>query len=302
MTRPGRGLAYARLVRLPNVFTALADIGLGLLAAGGATPWPAAVLLCAASAALYCGGMVWNDYFDIDQDRRERPFRPLPSGAVSPAAAMRLGIALLAGGWLGAAVAGVHAGGFDPTPAVLAGCLVAAILLYDRWLKRTPAGPVGMGACRFLNVLLGCSTAGDAVPWGLRLHLAAVVGVYIVGVTWFARTEARRSESTQLRRAAAVMAAALVLALPLPLHLPEGTASPLFPYLLVTFGFLVGLPAARAWVKPEPARVQAAVKRAVLGLIVLDAVLATAVAGVAGLSLLALLPPAVLLGQWLYST
>ena len=30
-----------------------------------------------------------------------------------------------------------------------------------------------------------------AVPWGLRLHLAAAVGVYIVGVTWLARTEAR---------------------------------------------------------------------------------------------------------------
>jgi 4-hydroxybenzoate polyprenyltransferase len=297
-----RTLAYARLLRLPNVFTAPADIGLGLLAAGGAVPWPAAALLCVSSAALYCGGMVWNDYFDLEQDRRERPFRPLPSGAVTLAAAMQLGVALLAGGWLAAALAGFRGHGFDPTPAVVAGLLVAAILLYDRWLKRTSAGPVGMGMCRFLNVLLGCSVAGDAVPWGLRLHLAGVVGLYIVGVTWFARSEARQSEAHQLRRAAGVMAAALALALPLPLHLPDGTASPLFPYLLVVFGFVIGIPAGRAWVKPEPARVQAAVKRAVLGLIVLDAVLATAVAGAGGLVLLALLPPALVLGQWLYST
>jgi 4-hydroxybenzoate polyprenyltransferase len=132
--------------------------------------------------------------------------------------------------------------------------------------------------------------------------LAAVVGLYVVGVTWFARTEARRSDPAQLRRAAGVSAAALILALPLPLHVPEGTASVLFPYLLVAFGFFVGRPAAWAWAQPEPARVQAAVKRAVLGLIVLDAILATAVAGTAGLALLLLLPPALVLGQWLYST
>jgi len=295
--------AYVRLVRLPNVFTALADIGLGVLADGRAVSWQAAALTALASAALYCGGMVWNDYFDVEQDRRERPFRPLPSGAVSPAAALRLGLGLLTCGWLCAALAGWLGDGFDATPAILAGLLVAAILAYDRWLKRTPLGPLGMGACRFFNVLLGCSAANTApIPWPLRLHLAVVVGVYIVGVTWFARTEARRSEAVQLTRAAGVMASALVLAVPLPLHLAAGTASPLFPYLLVAFGFFVGVPAARAWTNPGPAQVQAAVKVAVLGLIVLDAVLATAVAGTAGLVLLVLLPPALLLGQWVYST
>jgi 4-hydroxybenzoate polyprenyltransferase len=253
-----RALVYARLVRLPNVFTAVADIGLGILAAGRAASPTSAVLLVVASTALYSGGMVWNDYFDVEQDRRERPFRPLPSGAVSRFAAARLGVLLLAGGWLSAVLAGWRHDGFDIVPAVVAGLLVVSILWYDGWLKRTPA--------------------------------------------WFARTEARHSDPMRLRQAAAVMAAGLVLALPLPLHLPEGTASVLFPYLLVIFAFIVGIPAARAWSKPEPGRVQFAVKRAVLGLIVLDAVLATAVAGSVGLVLLVLLPPAVLLGQWLYST
>jgi 4-hydroxybenzoate polyprenyltransferase len=281
----------------------VADIGLGALATGIAAPWPALVLLAAGSAALYCGGMVWNDIYDIEQDRRERPFRPLPSGAISTRAAVRFGWVLLGVGWLIAAIAGAVGEQFNPVPGIVAGLLVAAILLYDRWLKRTRLGPLGMGACRFLNVLLGCSAASAAtVPWGLRLHLAAVVGLYIVGVTWFARTEARQSDAAQLRRASAVMACALVLALAVPLHLGEGTASPLFPYLLVLFGFAIGTPAVRAWSKPEPARVQTAVKRAVLGLIALDAVLATAVAGWEGLLLLALLPPAAILGQWLYST
>ena len=41
-------------------------------------------LLLLASACLYCGGMVWNDYFDREQDRRERGDRPIPSGKVAP--------------------------------------------------------------------------------------------------------------------------------------------------------------------------------------------------------------------------
>ncbi len=298
-----RTWAYARLIRLPNVFTALADIGLAVLAARATMAWTTAGVLASASAALYCGGMVWNDIFDIEQDRRERPFRPLPAAAISLAAARRLGVVLLTIGWLLAAAAGWRNASLDLTPAMLGGLLVVAILFYNRLLKRTLAGPLGMGACRFLNVLLGCSGASDeAIPWALRLHLATVVGVYIVGVTWFARAEARRSESNQLRRATAVMAAALILALPLPLHVAVGTASILFPYLLVGFGFAVGMPAIQAWKKPEPTRVQAAVKRAVLGLIALDAILATAVAGPAGLILLLLLPPALVLGQWIYST
>jgi 4-hydroxybenzoate polyprenyltransferase len=298
-----RAAAYARLVRLPNAFTAVADIVLALLSALGDVHWIAAVFLVSASAALYSGGMVWNDYFDIDQDRRERPFRPLPAGQIRPSAAALLGTVLLAGGWFCAAAVGLLESTFNPAPAVVAALLVVAILLYDRWLKRTPLGPIGMGTCRFLNVLLGCSAAtSTTIPWSVRAHLAAIVGIYIVGVTWFARTEARVSNAANLRRATLLVAVALALALTLPLHRPEGTASPLFPYLLVAFAFVLGRPAYRALAKPEPARVQAAVKTAVLGLIGLDAILATAVAGTAGLALLALLPPALALGQWLYST
>ncbi len=177
---------------------------------------------------------------------------------------------------------------------------MVAIFLYDGWLKRTWAGPLGMGTCRFLNVLLGFSTASGTLAWGVLP--ATVVGMYIVGVTWFARTEARQSKRSSLRGAALVMLAALLLALPLPAPLPPDTAAPVFPYLLVALGFFVGLPVHRAIVQPSPARVQAAVKRAIFGLIVLDAVLATALAGNAGLVILLLLLPAATLGRWIYST
>jgi len=296
---------YAQLVRLPNLPSALADVCLAAFALAAQPPvgrlvdgFPFAtfLLLLLSSACLYSSGMVWNDYFDLEQDRRERPFRPLPSGRVKPSEAVRLGTGLMAAGVGCALIAG-------RVSLWLALLLVAAILAYDGWLKRTWAGPIGMGLCRFLNVLLGVSLAGTlAVPWAL--HLAMVVGLYIAGVTWFARTEARQSNQSALQGAAAILLASLVLALPLPVRGERAASSVLFPYLLVALGFLIGLPVSRAIVSPTPSHVQAAVKRCLLGLILLDAVLATALAGAAGLLILVLLVPALALNwqKWLYAT
>src|SRR5947209_789907 len=295
-----RLLPYARLLRIPNVFTALADIALGACAASMfrseqvdlAFIGSACGLLLAA-ACLYCAGMVWNDYFDLEEDRHDRPFRPLPSGQVSTRIAFWLGLALMAVGWLSATASGQSPLGWmgviDGTPFVISAALIVAILLYDSWLKRTPFGPFGMGACRFLNVLLGMTLARGSMPWPTQLHVAAAVGVYIVGVTWFARTEATASNAQSLRGAALVMLAALGIALAVPVRVPPDTGSPLYPYLLVAFGFYLGFPVTAAIEQPTPQRVQAAVKRSILGLIALDAILATAFVGTWGLLVLLLL-------------
>lgn len=290
--------AYAQLTRVPNLPTALADICLGALAAAALQQHGFAfAFLLLSSAFLYSAGMVWNDYFDREQDSRERPFRPLPSGRISPLQAAALGAGLLGIGVLLALPAG------GPSP-IVAVCLAAAILAYDGWLKRTWAGPLAMGTCRFLNVLLGVSACGSLL-WPRGAHLALIVGLYIVGVTWFARTEAQRSNANALRGSAAVMLASLLLALPLPALLPEGQHSSfLFPYLLVGLGFFVGVPVMRAIGNPASSFVQDAVKRSLMGLILLDTVLATATAGVAGLLILLLLAPALYLNRksWLYAT
>jgi hypothetical protein len=313
-----RLLAYAQLLRIPNVFTAMADIA---LAAVVSDSLPSEIVpfafLVLASSCLYCGGMVWNDYFDYAQDLKERPGRPLPSNRISLASAARLGILLLAGGVVLAGFGGVHEGAFYPGPLIVATLLVGAILLYNVWLKRTVLGPVGMGLCRFLNVLLGLTlSAAGVAPWGFVLAL--VVGIYIVGVTWFARREAGVSKRLELMAAVLAMLTALPLALLLPAlgnqlarrDSPAGIQEfikgelghILFPYLLVAFGFWVGIPGAAAVRNPIPQRVQSAVKRSILGLIVLDAVLATSLAGTPGLLILLLLPPALVLGRWVYST
>ena len=188
------------------------------------------------------------------------------------------------------------------SPLIIALILALMILLYDGWLKRTFLGPVAMGSCRFLNVLLGLSAAEISFPMSARLYLALVVGVYIVGVTWFARTEARESNQSSLMSAAGIMLAALILALAVPVITERTNTSVLFPYLLVATGFLVGIPVLAAVNKPAPSVVQNAVKRCLMGLVILDAVLATAVAGAVGLAILLLLLPALYLGRWIYST
>ncbi len=114
-----------------------------------------------------------------------------------------------------------------------------------------------MGACRFLNVLLGMSPAAPDVLWSRGLYLALLVGLYIVGVTWLARTEARLSSRAALIAAACVMALSLLMALPLPVVAlpvvpPAEASSPLFPYLLVGLGFFVGFPVAWAVRTPTP--------------------------------------------------
>ncbi len=314
-----RLLAFAQLLRIPNVFTAFGDIALGTCVAAAVLPsmpaafWLAYLILALASGALYLAGMVWNDVFDLAEDQKARAFRPLPSGRVGRGTAIALGTLLFAAGIALACAAGLPGQPeWNHEPLVFALGILAGVMIYDGGAKRTPAGPVAMAGCRFLNVLLGLSLIPEAaLDIEYRIHLAAVVGFYIVGVTWFARTEESASRKRDLAFAASVIGLSLVLALLLRVKLSAGTGptKPLaalgtvaFPYLLVAFGFLVGRPLARAIGDPTPRRVQAAVKRCVLGLVALDAVLATMFVGVPGLLVLLLLPPALVLGKWVYST
>ena len=295
-------LAVAQLLRAPNVFTAVADILLGALAAGALFRAPGLVaLLALASACLYLSGMGWNDYFDRHEDARTQPFRPIPSGRVSSRFALMLSATLMLSG-IGFAFAATLV--FPPPSGVMPPVAVAAILaglitLYNVWLKQTPLGPVAMGGCRALNVGLGLSAGVPDVS--LAATLLLIVGVYIAGVTLFARTEESTSDRRPLWFAVGICTLAGVGAALLPLIDVEMSFR-LYPYLLAAWAVWVGGPAARALREPSPKVVQQAVKRLIFGLVPLDAVLAAGVGGWVGLAILLLLVPAVLLGRRVYST
>ena len=77
---------------------------------------------------------------------------------------------------------------------------------------RTPLGPIAMGGCRGLNLLLGMSTA--AVAWHAPHYvIAGGMAIYIAGVTLCARTEAVQSKRLPLAAGVVIMAAGLLLAL-----------------------------------------------------------------------------------------
>ena len=312
-----RLLDYLRLLRVANVFTALADVLMGYACVERqlAPLLPLAGLL-ATSALLYLAGMVLNDVFDLETDRQERPERPLPAGRIAWRAARRWGFALLlagvAAGWATAVVAQPDGalGRSGWVAALLAGCILA----YDGGIKATRLGPVLMGGCRSLNVLLGASlAAGGGLAPGLlafpphALVAAAGLGVYVAGVTWYARREAAASEGWQLAGAILVMLGGMALLGLLHRSLPPGFR-PTLPeqWWLLMLG-LLGLPIARrcamALADPQPARVQAAVKHCLMSIIVLDAAVVFLVAGGgAALGVLSLLMPALLVGRWVYST
>jgi 4-hydroxybenzoate polyprenyltransferase len=157
------------------------------------------------------------------------------------------------------------------------------------------------------NVLLGMSVAG--VPFAAEHWVVAgAIGLYITGITWFARTENTRSARLHLALSTIVMMLGIALLSSLP-HWSE-RINPLLQeepqrwwLLMLILGMLIGWRCVRAVIEPSPAQVQAAVAQSILSLIILDAAACYAVCGVfwAAMILLLLLP-AMFFGKWIELT
>ncbi|WGP13688.1 SCO3242 family prenyltransferase [Streptomyces sp. SH5] len=161
-TSPGaprqRLRTWAELLRVSALFSVPGDALAGA-AAVGRRPSRGTALAIGASLCLYEAGMALNDWADRDEDAIDRPQRPIPSGRISPAAALGAAGVLTAAGLALAARAG------RPALTVATG-LAATVWAYDLHLKHTKAGPAAMAAARSLNLLLGATataTAGGAL-------------------------------------------------------------------------------------------------------------------------------------------
>lgn len=181
-----------RLARIPNVFTACANVVAGVALARGGAFEAHDGLLVAAAAALYTAGMVLNDFFDRHVDAVERPTRPIPAGEVPAHVAALLGGALLA--------AGVVFAGAHSMPALLTALgVVASVLAYDAVLKGTALGPLAMGTCRALNMGLGLSVARWHSPWLILAPLT--LGAFTLLITQLSRFEVGGTGAPRLRGA-----------------------------------------------------------------------------------------------------
>ncbi|MCH2201282.1 MAG: UbiA family prenyltransferase [Fuerstiella sp.] len=304
-------LNWLQLLRIPTVFTALADVlcGYFLGAAHESTTAPnAVVLLCLliSSAGLYLGGMVLNDVFDAKLDAVERPERPVPDGRISLFCAAVAGTILMITGLLTSAGAWLAAGRTGQS--LYVACLIAtAVLLYDAFLKSTWAGPAGMAGCRFLNLSLGASTAvsdtGIAMAWELPVLGASTgLAVYIIGVTWFARNEAGNASRSGLIAGLIVATTGVCLsagAVLLAQKDPTTVWAALLQFTLIAGVTVVrGITAIRDGQSPI---LQRTVGRMLLWIIVLDAVVVFASTGSVFLEgiILLLVIPAIVLRRWI---
>lgn len=288
-----------QLLRLPNVFTAIADVWMGLVVTRGTlAPADDTAWLTLISVCIYLAGMVLNDVFDVEQDTRERPNRPIPSGRVSPSTARMLGWGLLGSG---IAIGWIVTWQFGTwRPGVVATLLAACVVLYDAILKPTLLGPLAMGGCRMLNVLLGMSLAMRELELYEWL-IAGGIGLYIAGLTWFARTEATTSQRSSLALGATLSVLGIAMSAAIVTRLPAGSLQ-----ITETGWFLlwsvVALSVLRRYllavIRPTPRYVQVAVKNGILTLIVIDAGIALGLAGIFwGCAILLLIFPTMILSR-----
>lgn len=308
--RIGKLRQYLLLVRLPNVFTTPSNILVGYLAT---TPPAEAngfhlAALMVSSGLLYIAGIVLNDYFDVEVDRRERPSRPLASGSISKERAMSIAlIALAAANAITLAV--------SPASLAVSAALTAAIIAYDYRLKRSPAGPFAMGSTRFLNVILGASPALSAavasggravlVPgiWAAAIFAATSLFVYIIAIMILSKKEVGNEKPNTSAAFSIIFAmiASIALAGIFLLQLQW-----VFLINLMIFAAVIVATYKRLIItesSPDSNPVQQAIKNMVISIIILDSVFVSGMAGFPyGMATLVLIAPAILLAKKLYVT
>ena len=178
---------YLLLIRVPNLFTIPSNILAGYFATISTANADVDLLLSliVSSVLLYVSGIVLNDYFDINVDRKERPSRPLASGRITKRSALLLAvISIVAGNILALSVSW--------TSFIISGSLTLVIFAYNYRLKRNAiSNPLAMGLARFLNVVLGGSPALGLVLTNdlILFFVGYCLFLYIAAISLLSRKE-----------------------------------------------------------------------------------------------------------------
>lgn len=218
------------------------------------------ILLVGSTVFLYAGGIAFNDVFDLEIDRSERPERPIPSGQISQSRAIGYAALLL---FIGVILAFWN-NGFS---GLLALAIVGLSLVYNKWSKHHGfGGPLNMGVLRGLNLLLGMSIIPDVVQENYLV--ACIPLLYIFAITMVSRGEVHGSSSRPL-----------IIALGLFIVVDAAILSYGFRYdrmwLPMVFALIHLLfvlpPLFKAIKDPIPSHIRLTVKHGVLGVILVDA-------------------------------
>lgn len=258
-----------RLLRPANIVTSLADVLAGITISGfflnAISDYIPVILLCLSTIGLYGGGIVFNDVFDAELDRVERPERAIPSGAISIREATILGSILLVAGIISALLFSVLSG-------VIAFFIALFALIYNKFGKHHAFfGPLNMGLCRGLNLLLGISIISSAA--GQWYFLGIVPLIYIFSITMISQGEVHGGNRTNLYIASFLYLS--VIAFISYFSFAEGQL--LFTlFFLLPFAVMIFNPLIRAIQDPAGRNIGRAVKAGVISLILMDAAWAAA--------------------------
>ena len=290
---------YLQLIRLPNVFTTPSNILAGYFAAVTTTAAAEAdgvhlIAIMVSSGLLYIAGIVLNDYFDIEIDKKERPSRPLPSGKISKGYALTIAIVALL-------IANIIALVVGPISLAISLALTLLIIAYDYQLKYSVLGPFAMGGTRSLNVIFGASPVLlyiDNHSVAIVAAAAASLFFYVSSITILSKKEVgkERPNSTLV----ILIVFGVILAI-----VPLGMLLQFEWTFLLSLSIFAGVTIVtfRQYIAKEVPSVQKAVRNMVISIIILDSVFVTGTAGLPyGLATLLLIAPVVVLAKKLYVT
>lgn len=276
-------------MRPANIVTSVADVLAGIAISGyfllGDQEFLPVFLLCLSTIGLYGGGIVFNDVFDADLDRIERPERAIPSGAISKKEATLLGIVLLCIGILAAFAFSLRSG-------IIAFLILVFALVYNKFSKHYAfLGPLNMGVCRGMNLLLGVSIVSISLQ---SLYLLGLIPlIYIFSITMISQGEVHGSSKKKLY-AGAFLYEIVIGAILYAAFLQQNIFySALF---VVLFAWMIFKPLFAAIKNPIGKNIGKAVKAGVISLILMDAAWAAAYGQIFFAMLIAMLLP---LSLWL---
>lgn len=257
---------YLQLIRPANVVTAISDVLAGVALSGLFTIFDkdlhslSIVYLCISTVCLYAAGIVFNDIFDFELDKVERPERVLPSGRVSLKNAIIFGTILNIVGIISAFQVSVLSG-------YLAVAIAISCLVYDKFAKHNAVlGPLNMGLCRGLNLLLGMSILNLSLFENYWLAIIPIA--YIAAITMVSRGEVHGGNTKNL------IVAAFIYAYVAASQLVVAYYAEAFVYTLafvLLYLYLIFKPLYLAYKNPIGPNIGKAVKVGVLSLIIMNA-------------------------------
>jgi 4-hydroxybenzoate polyprenyltransferase len=282
--------AWIQLIRPSNVLTAISDVLAGVALAclflqSELPETESLIWITLSSMLLYTGGIVFNDVFDAALDKIERPERPIPSGKVKQSSAAILGsIAFSLGCFLAYQV--------NMTAFYISLAIVLMCLLYNGKAKHHfIAGPIVMGSCRGLNLLLGMAVLPDSLSY---FYLAIVPIIYIAAVTNISRGEVYGNNKTTILVSMGLYALVIITLI----YFAFVSKNYLAFIFILFFTVMIASPLFKALKSLAPQDVRKSVKFGVLALILMNASW-VAISGywVLALAICAILPVSIFLAK-----